>query len=160
MRVLQSPTRKRLVCPTTGYHVYTKEIVVYPFWEGEGMAVIWWFCTHCDDWHLLLITPVPLPPQPLMPISLNWPFKTNPKKPYRLSAQDTMSVDFTGRTFFLSYRFSNQIQTIFCYPVDSSTFFHEKPGIISSVVCRPPPWLFFLPYSTMSLADIGQCFLQ
>jgi hypothetical protein len=82
------------------------------------------------------------------------------KKPYRLSAQDTMSVDFTGRTFFLSYRFSNQIQTFFCYPVASSTFFHEKPGIISSVVCRPLPWLFFLPYSTMSLADIGQCFLQ
>ena len=78
------------------------------------------------------------------------------KKPDRFSAQDTMSVDdFTGRTFFLSYRFSNQIQTFFCYSVDSLTFFHEKPGIISSVVCRPLPWLFFLPDSTMSLTEIG-----
>ena len=71
MRVIQSPTRKRLVCPTTGYLVNTKEIAVYPFWEDTGKVAVWWFCAHCDDWHLLLITQVPFSPRPLMSHQLN-----------------------------------------------------------------------------------------
>ena len=58
--------------------------------------------------------------------------------------QDTISFDVAGRTFFPSPRFSNQIQTFFCYSADSKTLFHEKPGEISSVVCRQHPRLFFL----------------
>ena len=75
MSVLQYSTKRNLQCPATGCDAPTNQIAVYPFWEGMGKVVVWWFCGHCDDWHLLLYTQSPLnPPTPShlsMPRHLN-----------------------------------------------------------------------------------------
>lgn len=69
--IVKYPTKKHIVCPTTGYEVNTTQLLVFPFCEDKERVAIWWFCAHCDDWHLLLLSELPLRSRPSMPYHLN-----------------------------------------------------------------------------------------
>ena len=72
MLTLHFSTRTEpLICPTAGHEVFATHLAMSPFRDDTEIVAVWWFCAHCDDWHLLLITQVPVRPRPLMACHLN-----------------------------------------------------------------------------------------
>jgi hypothetical protein len=53
MSAQEISVKEYLLCPTTGHQVKTNLFVAQATSECTEKVAIWWFCRHCNGWHIL-----------------------------------------------------------------------------------------------------------